>query len=64
VKLTALSTEKGFLGQNWDVSKGGHQELPVSPFADFGEDKAAASWLINAGYAADWQMFQSKGSIE
>ena len=64
VKLSALVPEKGFLGRNWDVSKGGYQELPVAPFAAFGEEKASASWLINAAYAADWQSFQSKGMVE
>jgi hypothetical protein len=64
VKLSALVPEKGFLGRNWDVSKGGYQVLPVAPFAAFGEEKASASWLINAAYAADWQSFQSKGMIE
>ncbi len=63
VALTALVPDKGFLGANWDVTKGGYQELPVGPFADFTGEKASASWLINAAYATDWQTFQSRGSL-
>jgi hypothetical protein len=63
VTLATLAPEKGLLGRNWDVSKGGYQELPVGQFAAFSDDKASASWLINAAYAADWRAFQSKGSL-
>lgn len=62
-KLTTLSVEQGCLGQNWDVAKGGYQTLAVAPFASFAGDKATASWLVNAAYAADWQAFQRDGRI-
>ncbi len=64
VPLKALVMEKGLLGQNWDATKGGYQVLAVAPFADFAGDKATASWLINAAYAADWQAFQRDGEIK
>lgn len=63
VKLTALKTESGQLGQNWDLSQGGYQSLPFAPHSDFQGDKAAASWLVNAAYAADWQAFQRDGKV-
>ena len=64
VKLTAPQPESGHLGQNWDVTKGGYQALPVAPFASFTGDKSTASWLINAAYAADWQAFQRDGEVK
>jgi hypothetical protein len=63
VKLTAPAPESGYLGQNWDSEKGGHQELMIAPFAEFPADKSTASWLINAAYAADWQAFQRDGAV-
>jgi hypothetical protein len=63
VTLQALRPENGYLGQNWDAAKGGYQSLPIAPFADFGGDKSAASWLVNAAYAADWQAFQRDGEV-
>jgi hypothetical protein len=63
VKLNTLATESGHLGQNWDVAKGGHQNLSIAPFATFPGDKATASWLINAAYAADWQALQRDGEV-
>jgi hypothetical protein len=63
-KLNVLRPECGYLGQNWDVAKGGYQSLAVAPFADFTGDKSTASWLINAGYAADWQAFQRDGQVQ
>ena len=64
VKLNALTIESGCLGQNWNVTQGGYQTLPVAPHASFTGDKAIASWLINAAYAADWQAFQRDGKID
>lgn len=64
VPLTQLTPEKGFLGENWDVSTGGHQHLPIGSFSNFKNKKETASWLINAEYATDWQTFQSKGSLQ
>jgi hypothetical protein len=62
-KLTALAVEQGYLGQNWDVTKGGYQTLTIAPFASFAGNKSTASWLVNAAYAADWQAFQRDGEI-
>jgi len=63
VKLIELVPEQGWLGQNWDVAKGGYQALSIAPFADFADDKATASWLVDADYAADWQAFQRYGQV-
>jgi hypothetical protein len=63
VKLNALTLNQGYLGQNWDGAKGGYQELLIAPFANFTGDKATSSWLIDAGYAADWKAFQRDGAI-
>ena len=52
------------MGQNWDPAQGGYQELPIAPFADFSGDKATASWLVNAAFAADWQAFQRAGEVK
>ncbi len=64
VKLLQLKPEQGYLGRNWDVEKGGYQELPIAPFTDFSGDKTVASWLISSGYAADWQKFQCDGNLK
>ncbi len=64
VKLHAMATESGHLGQNWDATKGGYQTLPVAPFAEFAGNKFVASWLVNRAYAADWQAFQRDGEIK
>jgi hypothetical protein len=63
VQLNTLRVEGGHLGQNWDPAPGGYQELPIAPFADFPGDKATASWLLNAAFAADWQAFQRAGQV-
>jgi hypothetical protein len=63
VKLTIPALESGSLGENWDSAKGGYQELTIAPFAGFSGDKSAASWLVNAAYAADWQAFQREGDL-
>jgi len=63
VQLNTLTLENSHLGQNWEASKGGYQELPVASYASFSGDKTTASWLINAAYAADWQAFQRDGEI-
>ncbi len=64
VKLNLLAIESGHLGQNWDSRQGGYQPLPIAPYATFPGDQTTASWLINAAYAADWQTFQSTGSVK
>lgn len=63
VKLNELKAESGYLGQNWNAATGGYQTLPIAPLADFNGDKSIASWLLNAGFAADWQTFQRDGQI-
>lgn len=63
VKLNELKADTGHLGQNWDVTKGGYQTLPVAPTASFTGDKSTASWLLNDAYAADWQAFQRDGQL-
>jgi len=63
VKLNELKPETGYLGQNWNGATGGYQTLPIAPFASFSGDKATASWLLNAAYAADWQVFQRDGQL-
>lgn len=64
VPLRSLSLESGYLGQNWSSMLGGYQSLVTKPYAEFAGDKAVASWLINAEYAADWQAFQRDGEIK
>jgi hypothetical protein len=63
VKLNALTEEGGYLGKNWDATKGGYQTLSIAPFATYADDKTTASWLINADYAADWHAFQRDGQV-
>lgn len=63
VKLIPLKADSGHLGQNWNVTKGGYQTLPIAPFADFTGDKSTASWLLNAAFATDWQTFQRDGQL-
>ena len=63
VKLNTLNATSGYLGQNWDAAKGGYQTLAIAPFAEFTGDKSTASWLLDAGYAADWQTFQRDGRL-
>ncbi len=63
VKLNALKAEDGQLGQNWNATQGGYQTLTIAPFADFKGNKATASWLLNAAFAADWQTFQRDGQL-
>lgn len=64
VTLLAPKPDSGHLGQNWDSARGGYQELEIAPFAAFPGDKATASWLVNAAYAADWQAFQREGEVK
>lgn len=63
VRLNNLDAASGYLGSNWDGSTGGYQTLPIAPYAEFTGNKGTASWLINATYAADWQVFQRDGEI-
>jgi pimeloyl-ACP methyl ester carboxylesterase len=63
VKLNVLTAEIGYLGQNWDVTQGGYQTLPIAPYVDFKGDKSIASWLINSAFAADWKAFQRDGKL-
>lgn len=64
VKLKTPAPESGYLGENWNSTKGGYQELKIAPFAGFSGDQSAASWLVNAAYAADWQAFQRVGEVK
>lgn len=64
VKLNPLVIKSGYLGQNWAAAEGGYQTLPVASFATFTSEKTTASWLINAAYAADWQVFQRDGALK
>ena len=64
VKLSPLKVESGYLGHNWDSTKGGYQTLLIAPYASFAPDKATASWLINAEFARDWQTFQRGDPIK
>lgn len=63
VDLVAIGPEQGYLGRNWELAAGGYQSLPIAPYADFTGDRAAASWLVNAAFAADWRTFQAEGVI-
>jgi len=63
VKLYAINIETGYLGQNWNATTGGYQTLPIAPFAEFTGEKSTASWLLNAAYASDWQVFQRDGQL-
>jgi hypothetical protein len=64
VPLLTPAQEAGHLGRNWDVKQGGYQTLPIAPYRDYSGDKAAASWLIHADFAKDWQTFQRDGSLK
>jgi len=64
VKLCPLMPESGHIGQNWQTKPGGYQMLITAPFADFPGDKSTASWLLNADYAKDWQVFQNTGEVQ
>jgi hypothetical protein len=63
VKLNALNLDSGHLGQNWNVTTGGYQTLPIAPIATFSGDISTTSWLLNAAFAADWQTFQRDGQV-
>jgi hypothetical protein len=63
VQLRPLTLESGHLGQNWDATKGGYQDLLTAPYAAFPGDKSTASWLLNAAYTTDWQAFQRTGEV-
>ena len=63
VALNPLEFEKGYLGENWDLAKGGYQDLPVAPVAGFKGNPSVASWLLNGEYAADWRKFQAEGRL-
>jgi hypothetical protein len=64
VKLTIPALESGSLGENWESAKGGYQELTIAPYDGFSGDPGAASWLVNAAYAADWRAFQREGEVK
>jgi hypothetical protein len=63
VKLSTPTVESGWLGQTWDVARGGYQTLPMAAYAGFAGDKASASWLVDSQFAADWQVFQRDGRV-
>lgn len=63
VAMRTLDAGSGWLGQNWDAAAGGYQSLAVAPFASFAGEKATASWLVDAAFAADWQRFQREGRV-
>lgn len=64
VPLNTLQAESGYFGKNWDPSVGGYQALETAPYASFKGEVSAASWLVNAAYAADWQRFQREGYVK
>lgn len=64
VPLTTVAVENGWLGQNWNAAEGGYQSLSIAPVAAFAGEKATASWLVNAAFAADWQQFQREGVVK
>ncbi len=63
VKLRTLDVASGQLGQNWNATTGGYQMLPTAAPAAFPAERTTASWLLNAGFAADWQSFQRDGQV-
>jgi hypothetical protein len=62
VRLIALTEASGWLGDHADASI--DTSLPtIAPFAAYGGDKAAASWLPSEGLASLWRGFVTKTPI-
>jgi len=55
--LKPVNIEAGWLGGNYDLSKGGMQKLPIAPYGEFSGDKSRANWLPDATFAKFWQTY-------
>jgi pimeloyl-ACP methyl ester carboxylesterase len=55
--LRPVNIEQGWLGANYDVSKGGQQELAIAPYAEFKGDRSIANWLPDKTFAEVWQLY-------
>lgn len=55
--LRPVVIEQGWLGANYDRSKGGQQELAIAPYAEFTGDRTIANWLPDRKFAEVWQLY-------
>ena len=55
--LRPVVIEQGWLGANYDRSKGGQQELTIAPYSEFNGDRATANWLPDKKFAEIWQLY-------
>lgn len=55
--LKPVIIEQGWLGANYEIGKGGQQELPIAPHADFKGDRTTANWLPDEAFAKTWQLY-------
>ena len=62
-KLKRVSPIDGWLGKNWDIDRGGRQELVITAAKLFKGDRGVTSWLPNKAYAKQWQRFSRDGTL-
>ena len=55
--LRPVVIEQGWLGANYDRSRGGQQELAIAPYAEFQGDRSTANWLPDKKFAEIWQRY-------
>ncbi|MDB9742079.1 hypothetical protein OAB00_04445, partial [Akkermansiaceae bacterium] len=55
--LKPVEIENGWLGGQYELEKGGRQELEISPYAIYSGDPSSASWLPDEEFAQAWQKF-------
>ena len=56
-KLKPVVIDEGWLGETYDVEKGGRQLLDIAPYAEFKGDKSTANWFPGEAFAKVWQSY-------
>jgi dienelactone hydrolase len=55
--LKPVNIKEGWLGERYDLEKGGRQKLTVAPYDKFKGDKSIANWLPDEEFAKQWQHY-------
>lgn len=63
-QLKPVDIKSGWLGENYDRSTGGLQDLGVAPYSSFSGDKSVANWLPDETFAKQWQRYGKTGAIK
>jgi hypothetical protein len=55
--LKPVVVEQGWLGANYEIEKGGQQELTIALYEEFKGDRSTANWLPDKAFAEAWQLY-------